>query len=95
MLREFPQVAATHAFQYVYPVQPFHKYLTASYRIAIKDINFSYAVDRVFAEIPNLRHGNDGLIYTCVSTPYIAGTDVTLYAPYYTHSHAFTDTLQV
>jgi mRNA guanylyltransferase len=44
--------------------------------IELKEINFSYHVEKVFAiDIPSLRHGNDGLIYTCVGTPYTPGTD--------------------
>lgn len=58
MLREFPQVAATHPFQ-----------------ISVKETSLSYTLDQVFQSIPNLRHGNDGLIYTRVSTPYMPGTD--------------------
>ena len=45
-------------------------------RIRVKDVKFSYHVDDVFEkDIPVLQHGNDGLIYTCVNTPYVAGTD--------------------
>lgn len=42
----------------------------------MKDVKLSYHVDDVFdKDIPALQHGNDGLIYTCVNTPYVAGTD--------------------
>lgn len=42
----------------------------------------AYAVDKVFSTvIPSLQHGNDGLIYTCVTTPYTAGTDTNMCAP--------------
>ncbi|KAI0306613.1 mRNA capping enzyme [Multifurca ochricompacta] len=41
----------------------------------VKEVNFSYSIDKVFLDIPNLQHGNDGLIYTSVSTPYVSGTD--------------------
>lgn len=45
-------------------------------RIRVKDVKLSYHVDDVFEkDIPALQHGNDGLIYTCVNTPYVAGTD--------------------
>ena len=36
----------------------------------------AYRLEDMFSNIlPNLRHGNDGLIFTCVSTPYQFGTD--------------------
>ncbi|OCH93401.1 mRNA capping enzyme [Obba rivulosa] len=44
--------------------------------IKVKDVKLSYHVDDVFnIDIPQLQHGNDGLIYTCVNTPYSPGTD--------------------
>ncbi|KAF8635501.1 hypothetical protein AX17_003891 [Amanita inopinata Kibby_2008] len=59
MIRDHPHVAANHPFD-----------------IKVKDITFSYHIDKVFAmDIPALQHGNDGLIYTCVITPYTPGTD--------------------
>lgn len=49
-------------------------------RVRIKDVKLSYHVDDVFdKDIPALLHGNDGLIYTCVNTPYVAGTDPNMY----------------
>ncbi|KAF9448015.1 mRNA guanylyltransferase [Macrolepiota fuliginosa MF-IS2] len=45
------------------------------FSVAVKQISFSYHVRAVFDGIPLLQHGNDGLIYTCVSTPYTPGTD--------------------
>ncbi|KAJ2923997.1 hypothetical protein H1R20_g13094, partial [Candolleomyces eurysporus] len=48
--------------------------------IKVKDINLAYHVDKVFnVDIPNLQHGNDGLIYTCVSTPYLPATDQNMF----------------
>ncbi|CAL1705163.1 unnamed protein product [Somion occarium] len=59
MLKEFPQMAI---------LQPFE--------IQVKPVKLSYHVDDVFnIDIPNLQHGNDGLIYTSVNTPYVPGTD--------------------
>ncbi|KAI0705866.1 mRNA capping enzyme, catalytic domain-containing protein [Cytidiella melzeri] len=59
MLRDHPQMRQSQPFE-----------------IKVKDVTLSYHVDQVFEkDIPNLQHGNDGLIYTCVSTPYSAGTD--------------------
>ncbi|KAF8969639.1 mRNA capping enzyme, catalytic domain-containing protein [Flammula alnicola] len=49
------------------------------FSILVKEINFSYHVEKVFSiDIPALQHGNDGLIYTCVSTPYTPGTDTNI-----------------
>jgi hypothetical protein len=47
--------------------------------IQVKEVNCSYSIDKVFSDITSLQHGNDGLIYTSVSTPYIPGTDRNLY----------------
>ncbi|KZP12558.1 hypothetical protein FIBSPDRAFT_913260 [Athelia psychrophila] len=59
MMRDYPHMAAS---------QPFH--------IKVKDVRPSYHVGTVFTEdIPALQHGNDGLIYTCVTTPYVTATD--------------------
>jgi hypothetical protein len=44
-------------------------------RIQLKEVNLSYSIDKVFLDITNLHHGNDGLIYTSVSGPYVPGTD--------------------
>jgi len=43
--------------------------------IQVKEVMCSYSIDKVFLDIPKLQHGNDGLIYTSVSTEYIPGTD--------------------
>lgn len=59
MMQQFPHMAASQAFD-----------------IKVKKISFSYGVEEVFqVVIPALHHGNDGLIYTCVETPYTPGTD--------------------
>ncbi|KAI0763690.1 mRNA capping enzyme, alpha subunit [Irpex lacteus] len=53
-----------------------HMRHTQPFDIKVKDVKSSYRVDQVFEhDIPNLQHGNDGLIYTCVNTPYTSGTD--------------------
>ena len=65
--------------------------------IKVKEISFSYHVEKVFnVDIPALQHGNDGLIYTCVSTPYTPGTDSNMWDiflciddPSYSNVHAF------
>ncbi|KAF9500516.1 mRNA capping enzyme [Pleurotus eryngii] len=58
-----------------------HPHMAASqpFQIKVKEINFSYSVEKVFAlDIPALQHGNDGLIYTCVNAPYSPGTDTNI-----------------
>ncbi|KAF8212065.1 mRNA capping enzyme, alpha subunit [Mycena galopus ATCC 62051] len=57
-----------------------HPQVTTShpFDIRVKQIQFSYAAELVFAEMVNLQHGSDGLIYTCVSTPYTPATDVNI-----------------
>jgi mRNA guanylyltransferase len=48
--------------------QPFH--------LQLKKMEVAYASEMMFRQIlPKLPHGNDGLIFTCKSTPYVAGTD--------------------
>lgn len=67
-----PYAAMLHSQVNMLPPQPFS--------IKVKDINFSYTIDHVFqAIIPSLQHGNDGLIYTCVETPYTPGTDENIF----------------
>ncbi|KAJ4487738.1 mRNA guanylyltransferase [Lentinula aciculospora] len=59
MIRDHPHVADS---------QPFD--------IKVKEIRSAYNVEQVFSiDIPALQHGNDGLIYTRVNTPYSPGTD--------------------
>ncbi|KAH7100521.1 hypothetical protein BKA62DRAFT_800648 [Auriculariales sp. MPI-PUGE-AT-0066] len=46
----------------------------------VKKMELSYGVDKVLNEyLPTLEHKSNGLIFTCVETPYIIGTDETLY----------------
>ena len=41
-----------------------------------KDMQLGYGIEMMFMEImPNLQHGNDGLIFTSLAAPYICGTD--------------------
>ena len=36
----------------------------------------AYSIETVFTQhIPNLKHGNDGLIFTCAESGYVNGTD--------------------
>lgn len=49
-------------------VQPF--------QLGTKEWQVAYVADFMFDQIiPKLPHGNDGLIFTCKSTPYVSGTD--------------------
>ena len=46
------------------------------FQIEMKKMEFPYGMEMMFKDrIPNLPHGNDGLIFTCKDTPYVAGTD--------------------
>lgn len=45
------------------------------FQILVKEVALSYNADQVFANIPKLQHGNDGLIFTCASTAYVPATD--------------------
>lgn len=59
LIRAFPEEVPLMAFQ-----------------VVMKDMQFSYGIEKMFLNVlPNLKHGNDGLIFTCVSTPYKCGTD--------------------
>lgn len=60
------------AFAQAWPVdaeaQPF--------QLKMKRPEFGYGVEKMFKQIiPELPHVNDGLIFTCRDTPYVAGTD--------------------
>jgi mRNA guanylyltransferase len=45
-------------------------------RSLVKQMQFSYAIEMMFRKIlPELPHGNDGLIFTCRSSEYKHGTD--------------------
>ena len=49
-------------------------------RIVIKQQEPAYRLDNVLSEhIPKLRHGNDGLIFTCLESAYKPGTDVNMW----------------
>lgn len=49
--------------------QPFH--------VEMKPFQFSYGILKMFKEVlPSLKHGNDGLIFTCRTSPYKHGTDM-------------------
>lgn len=44
--------------------------------VQLKPFQLAYGIGMMFKDVlPNLKHGNDGLIFTCVSTPYTHGTD--------------------
>jgi mRNA guanylyltransferase len=50
--------------------------LTGLRRIKVKPMERAYAIDKIFSvDIPNLQHGHDGLIFTCVHGSYSVGTD--------------------
>jgi len=46
------------------------------FEILFKQMDKPYALHDMFLQkLPNLPHGNDGLIFTCKETPYVMGTD--------------------
>jgi len=50
------------------PLQPFE--------VILKKMEKAYAAQMMFKDIlPNLPHGNDGLVFTCVPSNYVTGTD--------------------
>lgn len=49
-------------------------------------MELSYGIQMMFDFIlPKLPHGNDGLIFTCRTTPYKFGTDEHMYFPLTPH----------
>ncbi|KZV90459.1 hypothetical protein EXIGLDRAFT_720319, partial [Exidia glandulosa HHB12029] len=62
MLKEMPHLAKDMPFE-----------------LGVKKMELSYGLPLVLHEyIPRLHHGSDGLIFTCVETGYVSGTDSTL-----------------
>ncbi|KAK2593172.1 Dcp1p-Dcp2p decapping enzyme complex alpha subunit [Conoideocrella luteorostrata] len=44
--------------------------------VEMKPFQLAYGIEMMFKHVlPNLKHGNDGLIFTCRNTPYKHGTD--------------------
>ncbi|KAF8423668.1 mRNA capping enzyme, catalytic domain-containing protein [Tirmania nivea] len=63
-----PYVKLCEAFPQEVPYFPF--------LIQLKPMEFSYAIDMMFNEVlPKLKHGSDGLIFTCRNSAYKFGTD--------------------
>ena len=77
MMKEYPEMARGAPFESVFGSAVLFTSLTLHVSsIKVKGVKFSYHVEEVFnVDIPNLQHGNDGLIYTSVNTPYLPGTD--------------------
>ncbi|KZV84146.1 mRNA capping enzyme, partial [Exidia glandulosa HHB12029] len=62
MLKEMPHLAKNMPFE-----------------LGVKKMELSYGLPLVLNEyIPRLHHGSDGLIFTCVETGYVSGTDSAL-----------------
>ena len=59
LFQEYPSELALQAFQ-----------------VEMKEMQFSYGIEMMFREVlPRLKHENDGLIFTCRTSPYQFGTD--------------------
>ena len=67
--------AVFNPYQTLYLKYPDEKqYL--KFDVDFKKMEFSYGIEMMFKEIlPHLPHGSDGLIFTCVNSPYQFGTD--------------------
>ncbi|KAF3770576.1 mRNA capping enzyme, alpha subunit [Cryphonectria parasitica EP155] len=53
-----------------------HESKFQAFQLVMKDMQLAYGLGKIFHEVlPNLTHGNDGLIFTCRETPYKCGTD--------------------
>ncbi|KAL2200918.1 mRNA capping enzyme alpha subunit-like protein [Corynascus similis CBS 632.67] len=47
-----------------------------AFKVEMKEMQFSYGIEMMFREVlPSLKHQNDGLIFTCRTSPYQFGTD--------------------
>lgn len=47
-----------------------------TFQVVMKKMEKGYATEMMFREVlPALQHGNDGLVFTCVTSPYTTGTD--------------------
>ena len=58
-------------FRNMYPEEP-----PADFVVDWKKMEMAYGTEKMFKEtLPKLPHGNDGLIFTCRTTPYQSGTD--------------------
>lgn len=81
MMRDYPHMANSQAFEYVIRTGWCHESEKSTCSVKIKDVKLSYHVEKVFSDdIPALQHGNDGLIYTCATTPYVPATDINMWA---------------
>lgn len=76
MLKEFPDMVRTRPFECVIRLIIVFLITKLFDSIQVKRMELSYYVEKVLKEdIPRLQHGADGLIYTCVDSPYVVGTD--------------------
>ncbi|KAK4457108.1 mRNA capping enzyme, catalytic domain-containing protein [Cladorrhinum samala] len=47
-----------------------------AFKVEMKEMQFSYGIEMMFRQVlPSLKHQNDGLIFTCRTSPYQFGTD--------------------
>jgi mRNA guanylyltransferase len=82
MLRDMPALRERQAFEWVTCLIVFRLLIALCISIRVKQMELSYHVEKVIREdIPRLKHGNDGLIYTCAESPYVVGTDQRMFVP--------------
>ena len=64
--------------------KPFSEYVNWSmqknlpqppFQVKVKRMDLSYGIEHVLARMPELEHGNDGLIFTKLNSGYVFGTD--------------------
>jgi len=71
MLGKEPEKFARVPFTY-----PSTERLKTDCSVQAKHMEFAYGIEAMFrTHLPNLKHGNDGLIFTSLEGDYICGTD--------------------
>lgn len=77
-MRETPAAAKDAPFEYVcwLMMGMIGDLMRSLYRVQLKAMDVAYGIRAVLRDkIPHLKHGNDGLIFTCLNSGYVYGTD--------------------